>query len=158
MAIFGPIWTQFRSKQLKIWPESHFWLDRVDPIDPIDSIWSEMAFWPNFKLFRPKFSPNWTKNGVFSLKTCVFRRHFSIFEYRILYRTCFAKFPRIRKYRIYSGLNSNMKKKNVSSFAKMENPEKKSFRIALLDSILLHYHYEWQLFERIRGIFDKVVT
>jgi len=47
MAIFGPIWTQFRSKQLKIWPESH-WIDRIDP----------MAFWPNFKLFRPKLSPN----------------------------------------------------------------------------------------------------
>jgi len=29
MAIFGPIWTQFRSKQLKIWPESH-WIDRID--------------------------------------------------------------------------------------------------------------------------------
>jgi len=24
LAIFGPIWTQFRSKQLKIWPGSHF--------------------------------------------------------------------------------------------------------------------------------------
>ena len=100
MAIFGPIWTQFRSGR---------------------SGRSEMAFWPNFKLFRPKLSPNRTKNGHFSLKhklfsflTCkfdYFRSHFSIFEYRILYRTCFAKFPRIRKYRIYSGLNSNMKKK-----------------------------------------------
>jgi len=35
MAIFGPIWTQFRSKQLKIWPESH-WIDRIDRIDQID--------------------------------------------------------------------------------------------------------------------------
>jgi hypothetical protein len=50
--------------------------------DPIELIRSEMAFWPNFKLFRPKLSPNWNKNGknpsfppktcVFSLKTCVF--------------------------------------------------------------------------------------
>ncbi len=24
-----------------------------------------MASWPNFKLFRPKLSPNWTKNGQF---------------------------------------------------------------------------------------------
>jgi hypothetical protein len=27
-----------------------------------DSI-AKMASWPNFKLFRPKLSPNWTKNG-----------------------------------------------------------------------------------------------
>jgi len=79
MAIFGPIWTQFRSKQLKIWPESH-WIDRIDRID-IGSIGSisdrsdryridridPMAFWPNFKLFRPKLSPNRTKNGHFKL-------------------------------------------------------------------------------------------
>ena len=38
---------------------------RIDRIDP-------MAFWPNFKLFRPKLSPNRTKNGHFSLKMCVF--------------------------------------------------------------------------------------
>jgi len=37
-AIFGPIWTQFRSKQLKIWPGSHFWSNRLDPIAPIDPI------------------------------------------------------------------------------------------------------------------------
>jgi len=29
LAIFGPIWTQFMSKQLKIWSGSHFWLNRV---------------------------------------------------------------------------------------------------------------------------------
>jgi len=34
MAFFGPIWTQFRSKQLKIWPESH-WIDRIDRIDQV---------------------------------------------------------------------------------------------------------------------------
>jgi len=45
---------------------------RVNLIDPIESIRSEMALWPNFKLFRPKFSPNRTKNGVFSLTTCIF--------------------------------------------------------------------------------------
>jgi len=96
MAIFGPIWTQFRSKQLKIRPGSHFWSqfnrvdpigsirDRVDPrsgrsgwsslgsigsirdrVDPIESIRLEMASWSNFKLFRPKLSPNRTKNGHF---------------------------------------------------------------------------------------------
>jgi hypothetical protein len=27
LAIFGPIWTQFRSKHLKIWPGSHFLLN-----------------------------------------------------------------------------------------------------------------------------------
>ncbi len=31
--------------------------------DSIESIISEMAFWPNFKLFRSKLSPNQTKNG-----------------------------------------------------------------------------------------------
>jgi len=41
-AIFGLIWTQFRSQHL-----------------------AKMASWPNFKLFRPKLSPNWTKNGHF---------------------------------------------------------------------------------------------
>jgi len=49
--------------------------DQIDSIRSIRSIWStrsEMASWPNFKLFRPKLSPNWTKNGHFSLKTCVF--------------------------------------------------------------------------------------
>ena len=35
---------------------------RIDRIDP-------MAFWPNFKLFRPKLSPNRTKNGHFKLFT-----------------------------------------------------------------------------------------
>jgi len=34
-----------------------------DPVDPIESILSEMASWPNFKLFRPKLSPNQTKNS-----------------------------------------------------------------------------------------------
>jgi len=59
MAIFGPIWTQFRSKQLKIQPGSHFF----SRVDPIESIRLEMASWSNFKLFRPKLSPNRTKNG-----------------------------------------------------------------------------------------------
>jgi len=44
------------------------------------------------------------------------------------YHTCFAKFPRIRKYRIYSRLNLNMKK-NILAFAKMENPEKNPFAL-----------------------------
>jgi len=57
-----------------------------------------------------------------------FHTHLSKFEYRIFYRTCFTKFPRIQKYRIYSGLNSNMKK-TVLSFAKSENPGKKSFAL-----------------------------
>ncbi len=33
MAIFGPIWTQFRSKQLKIQPGSHIWSTWLDSID-----------------------------------------------------------------------------------------------------------------------------
>ena len=36
-AIFGPIWTKFRSKQLKIWPGIHF-CSRFDRIDSIGSI------------------------------------------------------------------------------------------------------------------------
>ncbi len=36
------------------------------PSYQIELIQSEMAFWPNVKLFRPKLSPNRTKNGVFS--------------------------------------------------------------------------------------------
>ena len=39
-----------------------------------------------------------------------FRNNFSTFEYRILYRTSSAKLPDVRKYRIYSGLNSNLEK------------------------------------------------
>jgi len=31
--------------------------------DRIDSIFAKIASWPNFKLFRPKLSPNRTKNG-----------------------------------------------------------------------------------------------
>jgi len=42
--IFGPIWTQFRSKQLN-------WIYSI-----------ELTSWPNFKLFRLKLSPNWTNN------------------------------------------------------------------------------------------------
>ncbi len=53
-AIFGPIWTQFRSKQLKLCPESHFWSDRLNRIDSIvstrsyqldriNSIWSRRS-------------------------------------------------------------------------------------------------------------------
>ncbi len=61
MAFFGPIWTQFRSKQLKIQPGSHFWSDRLDQI----KLTTKMASWSNFKLFRPKLSPNRTKNGHF---------------------------------------------------------------------------------------------
>jgi hypothetical protein len=37
-AIFGPIWTQLRSKQLKIWPESHFWSDWLNRIDSISIV------------------------------------------------------------------------------------------------------------------------
>jgi len=37
MAIFGLIWTQFRSKQLKIWPGSHFQSTRLGWIDSIGS-------------------------------------------------------------------------------------------------------------------------
>ena len=40
---FGPIWTKYRSKQLKIWPGSHFLLNRLDPIDPIASIRSHRS-------------------------------------------------------------------------------------------------------------------
>jgi len=91
MAIFGPIWTQFRSKQRKIQPGSHICSqfdpiessrsDRVESIrssrsnrvesirssrfDPIESIRSEMASWSNDKLFRAKLSPNRTKNVHF---------------------------------------------------------------------------------------------
>ena len=37
LAIFGPIWTQFRSKQLKICPQIHFWSLHIDSIE---STWS----------------------------------------------------------------------------------------------------------------------
>ncbi len=71
-SIFGLIWTQFRSKQLKIRPGSHFQSnrlnsigltqsDRLNRINSIEST-SKMASWSNFKLFRPKLSPNRTKN------------------------------------------------------------------------------------------------
>jgi len=52
----------------------------IRSIQSIRSIRSEMAFWPNFKLFRPKFSPNRTKNGIFSLKTCVFSLKTCVFD------------------------------------------------------------------------------
>jgi len=55
----------------------------------------------------------------------------STFEYRILYRTCSAKLPRTQKYRIYSGLNSNLEK-NRFVFRETRKSGKKSFRIALL--------------------------
>jgi len=50
-AIFGPIWTKFRSKELKILLESHFCLDRInligstwsDWLDQIDSIGSTQS-------------------------------------------------------------------------------------------------------------------
>ena len=41
--IFGPIWTKFRSKQLKIWPGIHFYIDPIDRIDPIESIRSDRS-------------------------------------------------------------------------------------------------------------------
>ena len=40
-------------------------LDRIDRIERIDRIDVKMDSWPNFKLFRPKFCPNRTKNGWF---------------------------------------------------------------------------------------------
>ena len=50
-------------------------VDRVDPIessrsdrvDPTKSSRLEMASWSNFKLFRPKLSPNHTKMAIFGL-------------------------------------------------------------------------------------------
>ncbi len=76
--------------------------------------------------------------GYFTLtfKFNYFCSHLRKFEFRIFYRICFAKFQQTRKYRIYSGLNSNMKK-NISSFwnSKPENPEIKSFRIAFFHSV-----------------------
>ncbi len=85
--------------------------DRIDSIGSIRLTWSDQIFW---------------KYRVFLKIPCIHENH----EFRDYFRTCFAKFPRIRKYQIYTGLNSNMEK-NVSSLAKMENPEKNSFRIAL---------------------------
>jgi len=47
-AIFGLIWTQFRSKQLKIWPGSHFWSNQLDRINRIDSIGVKNGFLVEF--------------------------------------------------------------------------------------------------------------
>ena len=72
--IFGPIWTQFRSKQLKIWPESHFWSDRLDLIESIQLSWSDQK-WHTGQTLRPILSPNWTKNGkksIISTYKCLF--------------------------------------------------------------------------------------
>jgi len=103
--------------------------------DWIESIWlirSEMAFWPNFKLFRPKFSPNRTKNGIFSLKTCVFDQIDLIgFTQKFLphlFREIFANTKLSIKFRIKFEYEKNF----VLSFAKQENPEIIFFRIALL--------------------------
>ncbi len=59
-----------------------------------------------------------------------FCSHLCTFKYSILYRTCFVKLPLIRKYRIYSGFNSNMEK-NHFIFSKNGKSGKK---------FLLHCH------------------
>ena len=69
LAIFGPIWTQFRSKQLKICPQIHFcsqiesirfdWFDSIESIrlirfDRVDSIESiRLVYSYNFAIFGP---------------------------------------------------------------------------------------------------------
>jgi len=52
------------------------------------------------------FSSQWTWRHL----NWVFSSLFREFEFRIYFRICFAKFLRIRKYRINSGLYSNMEK------------------------------------------------
>jgi len=79
LPFFGLIWT----KNDKNWPflvwfglnlglnnlkfvqeDIFYWILLKYRIDSIKST-AKMAFWTNFKLFRPKLSPFWTKNGRF---------------------------------------------------------------------------------------------
>jgi len=54
MAISAPIWTKFRSKQLKIRPGSHFQSTRLDRLDRIDSSQKMAIFAPIWTKFRSK--------------------------------------------------------------------------------------------------------
>jgi len=95
--------------------------------DRIDSIW---------------LTQKWRLQSLFSFLTCkfdYFRSHFSIFEYRILYHTCFAKFPRIQKYRIYSGLNLNMKKKQFCLSRKWKFRKKILLHCLTIHNVFEHY-------------------
>ncbi len=120
--IFGSIWTQFRSKQLKIQPGSHFQSNRLDPIDSIrstrldsiESILSKMAIMAIFGLIWTQFRSIgltrsdriFQKYQVFSKIPCIHENH-GFCDY---FCTCFAKLPRIQKYRFYTGLILNMEK------------------------------------------------
>jgi len=61
MAIFGLNLDSNRSD--RVGPIKSIRSSRSDRVDPIESIRLEMASWSNFKLFRPKFGPNRSKNG-----------------------------------------------------------------------------------------------
>jgi len=86
MAIFGPIWTQFRSKQLKIWPESH-WIDRIDHrIDRIDANFDVTVSMLTFSMLNSmltSFVFDVTRLEIFDAKM-VSILQFSIFPYSIL--------------------------------------------------------------------------
>jgi hypothetical protein len=90
MAIFGLIWTQFRSKQLKIWPESHFWSDRIELsgqiLSCLDLNWVQigpkMAILScldlNWVQIGPKIAIFVTGNGNYN---SLFSKIFKIFNY-----------------------------------------------------------------------------
>jgi hypothetical protein len=143
MAIFGQIWTQFRSKQLKIWPESH----RIDPIDLIRN--DHCCLDLNWVQIGPKMAIFVTGNGNYN---SLFSKIFEIFDYfrtvvpyfeyfRVIFvNSSFAfsspfvsRVPQSTEPLYFFKCKFKYEKKTVSSFAKMENPEKKSFRIALVN-------------------------
>jgi len=70
-AIFGPIWTQFRSKHLKIRPGSHFQSNRLDRIDPdrkLDKKWPFLVrFGLNLGLNNLKFDQEAISNRIDSI-------------------------------------------------------------------------------------------
>ncbi len=135
--------------------------DRIDRID--QKLSPNQTKNGHFKLLRPKLSPNQTKaqkmaifvtgNGNYN---SLFSKIFEIFDY---FRTVVPYFEYFRvifvnlSFAFSSAFVSRVpqsteplyifeckfeyEKKTVSSFAKMENPEKKSFRIALMHCINL---------------------
>jgi len=95
-AIFGPIWTQFRSKQLKIWPGSHFcsWFDLIELIrsSRLNKKWlPSKLFLKNgqFLPFMVQIRPKMAKIGMFW--------HFPRPKYSNNFAKIFVIFSKFRK-------------------------------------------------------------
>jgi len=120
----------------------------------INSIESKMTSWPNFKLFRPKLSPNWTKNGknwkflalllslntkcyivligsfVFDVQIQLIFKFIFVMSLSYLFSNLFWKNFAKTKQPVISKTIPNFENKIIPIFAKVQNSENFVFRSA----------------------------